>query len=150
MLLCRKRAACGPNYSSGLFGFAFKLENCSYYSPRIDWHGGSFRSAPLALSLQVQLGSRSHFLPGRVLSRVMKKGGQRLGISKWLMKQQQFPVCTEALVPWIWHLPTYCLPLIVKGVQSQQPPSEVPAHKATMCCPPLQHGSNCPSIIHRL
>lgn len=26
----QEKAACGLNYSSGLFGFAFKSENCSY------------------------------------------------------------------------------------------------------------------------
>lgn len=40
VLLLRKRPACGLNCSSGLFGFAFKSENCSYYGPRIDWRGG--------------------------------------------------------------------------------------------------------------
>lgn len=52
VLLLRKRPACGLNHSSGLFGFAFKSENCSYYGPRIDWRGGGL-VAPRSLSAEV-------------------------------------------------------------------------------------------------
>lgn len=37
----QEEAACGLNYASELFGFAFKSENCSYYSPGIDWRGAA-------------------------------------------------------------------------------------------------------------
>lgn len=55
VLLLRKKAACGLNYSSGLFGFAFRSENYSYYTPRIDWRGGSLGSAPLSLSALIRM-----------------------------------------------------------------------------------------------
>lgn len=93
VLLLRKRAPRGPNYPCGLFGFAFKSENCSYYSPRIDWHGGGLGAAPLALSAQDRDGEWVSFPPWWVRSRRAKRGRLR-GASE---PANRFP---HALEPW--------------------------------------------------
>lgn len=77
-LLLRKWAAWGLNHSSGPFGFAFKSENCTHYSPRTDWHGRSRRSVPRPLSAPSLNGEQVSFPPWwvGVSARVVRKKGK--------------------------------------------------------------------------